>query len=133
VLIATSRETGRFIIPKGWAEKGKKGHQVAAKEAKQEAGVLGSISKKPIGAYIYWKRLPDHFELCEVRVFVLKAERQLSVWREKGQRRYGWFLVDDAVDLLDDPAMATLLRQLPKRVRAKPLKTPKDTPAAAAW
>jgi hypothetical protein len=131
VLIETSRETNRFIIPKGWSEKGKKDHKVAAEEAKQEAGVLGSISKKPIGAYIYWKRLPDRFELCEVKVFVLKAERQMKVWREKGQRRQAWFLVEDAIAMLDDPGAAALLRQLPKRVRAKPLKMPKDAPAAA--
>ena len=45
VLLITSRETQRFIIPKGWPMKGRKDHQAAAIEAQQEAGIIGRIQK----------------------------------------------------------------------------------------
>lgn len=46
VLLVTSRETRRWIIPKGWPMKGKKQHEAAAIEAEEEAGVIGNTSKK---------------------------------------------------------------------------------------
>jgi 8-oxo-dGTP pyrophosphatase MutT (NUDIX family) len=57
VMLITSRETKRWVIPKGWPMPGKKPHQVAAIEARQEAGVTGVMAKKPIGCW----RLP----LCQ--------------------------------------------------------------------
>ena len=51
VLIITSRETGRFIIPKGWPMKGRADPEAAAIEAREEAGVVGKINRKPIGRY----------------------------------------------------------------------------------
>ena len=40
MLVITSRDTGRWIIPKGWPMDGKKSHEVAAREAWEEAGVV---------------------------------------------------------------------------------------------
>src|SRR5215218_7543079 len=57
VLLVTSRETGRWIIPKGWAEKGIKAHVLAAREAYEEAGLRGDIGHEPIGRYRYTKWL----------------------------------------------------------------------------
>lgn len=125
VLLETSRETERFIIPKGWTEKGMKGRHVAAKEAREEAGLVGRIAKQPIGEYTYWKRGSRAFERVKVRVYVLEAERQMAVWREKGQRKTAWFLIEDAIALVDDPGVATILKTLSnKKVKARPLQTP---------
>ena len=112
VLLITSRETRRLIIPKGWPMKGCKDHRAAAIEAQEEAGLIGRVAKKPIGAYTYWKRRPDHFDLCRVKVYLLEVERQLPAWREKGQRQGAWFLVDDAAELVDDAGLVTILRGL---------------------
>jgi 8-oxo-dGTP pyrophosphatase MutT (NUDIX family) len=49
VLLLTSRETKRWIIPKGWPMKGHKPWEAAAQEALEEAGLVGQISKEPIG------------------------------------------------------------------------------------
>ena len=58
VLLLTSRETKRWIIPKGWPIRGLKPREVAARDAYEEAGLRGTISgKHPIGAYHYEKRL----------------------------------------------------------------------------
>ncbi len=59
VLLITSRETRRFIVPKGWPMKGRKDYRAAAIEAQQEAGVIGRVHKKPVGSYLYWKRRAD--------------------------------------------------------------------------
>ena len=112
VLLITSRETKRFIVPKGWPMKGHKDYRAAAIEAQEEAGVIGRVGKKPVGSYTYWKRRPDRFDLCRVKVFILEVERQLPAWREKGQRQGAWFLVDDAADLVDDAGLVTILRGL---------------------
>lgn len=52
---------------------GHKEYEAAAIEAEQEAGLIGRIGKEPIGAYTYWKRRADHFDLCRVKVFVLEV------------------------------------------------------------
>ncbi|WP_165361276.1 NUDIX hydrolase [Lichenibacterium ramalinae] len=112
VLLITSRETKRLIVPKGWPMKGRKDYRAAAIEAQEEAGLIGRVAKKPIGTYTYWKRRPEHFDLCRVKVYILAVERQLPTWREKGQRQGAWFLVDDAADLVDDAGLVTILRKL---------------------
>ncbi len=119
VFIITSRGTQRFIIPKGWPMKGRKDHRAAAIEAQEEAGLVGRIHKKSIGAYTYWKRRPDSFNYCTVKVFVLDVRHQLPDWKEKGQRRGAWLLVDDAADLVDDPGLVAIIRSLPKQLAAK--------------
>src|SRR5689334_1664160 len=43
VLLISSRETGRWVIPKGWPSKRLSDPNAAAREAKQEAGVTGKI------------------------------------------------------------------------------------------
>ena len=113
ILLITSRGTGRFVIPKGWPMKGRKDHQAAAIEAREEAGVVGRVHKKPIGAYAYWKRQVDRFEYCKVRVFLLEFGHQLPDWREKGQRRGAWLRIEDALGLVDESGLLAILRDLP--------------------
>ena len=43
VLLITSRETRRWVIPKGWPMKGKKDWEAAATEAFEEAGALDQL------------------------------------------------------------------------------------------
>ncbi len=112
VLLITSRETNRLIVPKGWPMKGRKDHRAAAIEAQEEAGVIGRVHKKSIGSYTYWKRRADHFDLCRVKVFILEVQRQLPAWREKGQRQSAWMLVEDASELVDDTGLVPILQRL---------------------
>src|ERR1051325_802066 len=79
VMLLTSRETRRWIIPKGWPMKGRKPAEVAAREAYEEAGLIGQIvGKRPIGAFHYEKQLTKQGRLCQVRVFSFRVERQLD-------------------------------------------------------
>ena len=112
VLLITSRETRRWVIPKGWPMKGRKDHQAAAREALEEAGVTGKIRKQPIGAFTYQKRLTDRVEPCRVMVYVLEVEKQLPSWREKDQRKRKWFSQSEAAERISEPALASMILAL---------------------
>ena len=88
VLLVTSRDTRRWVIPKGWPMKGRKPHIAAAIEARQEAGLSGKIEKNPLGAYEYEKRLKNSVSVtCRVEVFPLFALKQRKSWPEKTSAR----------------------------------------------
>ncbi|BBF92783.1 NUDIX hydrolase [Blastochloris tepida] len=112
VLLVTSRETRRWIIPKGWPIKGVPNHIAAAHEAREEAGLLGCVRKGRIGRYQAWKRLHDSFELVEVDVYRFDVDSQFDTWPEKGQRSFRWVDLKAAADLVDEPGLAKLLHEL---------------------
>jgi 8-oxo-dGTP pyrophosphatase MutT (NUDIX family) len=110
VLLVTSRETGRWVLPKGWPMKGKAPHEAAAREAMEEAGVRGRIEPLSIGAYHYAKRLSNGVALdCVVHVYPLAVERQLTRWPEKGERISHWFSPRDAARAVHEPTLAALI------------------------
>src|SRR6266480_7605827 len=80
-MLITSRDTRRWIIPKGWPKKGKSPHHSAAREAFEEAGVVGAVAKRSVGSFTYEKRLKNGGAVvCEVRVFALKVRGQTKQW-----------------------------------------------------
>ncbi len=113
VMLLTSRETHRWVIPKGWPMHGRKPREVAAREAFEEAGLLGKVvGKHPIGSYHYEKRLtPRGGIVCEVVVFLFLVERQLSDWPEKQEREARWFEPADACVAVDEGGLAEILRR----------------------
>ncbi len=110
ILVVTSRQTGRFIIPKGWPKKSVPDFKSAATEAFEEAGIAGKPKRKPVGSYIYWKRLEDRFDLITVDVFPIEVKEHHDIWPEKGQRKMAWLSVEDAASLIDEPDLAELVR-----------------------
>src|SRR5580700_3178360 len=72
VMLVTSRETRRWIIPKGWPHKGKAPHRSAAREAFEEAGVIGAVNRQSVGSFSYEKQLKSGSVVeCKVRVYAL--------------------------------------------------------------
>jgi 8-oxo-dGTP pyrophosphatase MutT (NUDIX family) len=120
VLLVTSRETGRWIIPKGWPIKGFKPAKTAAREAYEEAGVRGRVSGHPLGRYVYEKRMEDRFASfpCEVQVFPLLVKAQLKKWPESRQRKVRWFPVSEATAVIGDDDLRKLILQLKAHRRA---------------
>ena len=84
----------------------------AALEALEEAGLLGVISKKPIGSYFYEKRFSRYAQTCRVEVFPLRVVRQRNDWPEKHERSTKWFPADEAKDLVAEPELALVDRQV---------------------
>jgi 8-oxo-dGTP pyrophosphatase MutT (NUDIX family) len=111
VLLITSRETGRFIIPKGWPVKRLSDPDAAAKEAYEEAGVVGKVQRKPIGDYFYWKRLQRNLEFLKVDVYALEVRDQRTDWPEKSARRSGWQSRKQAAKLVKEPGLVALLKE----------------------
>jgi 8-oxo-dGTP pyrophosphatase MutT (NUDIX family) len=93
VLLVTTRQSRRWIIPKGWPIKGLKPPKSAAREASEEAGIRGSVGAKSIGVFSYEKRLEENSGAvpCEVRVFPMLVKRQLDTWPEAHERETRWF------------------------------------------
>jgi len=117
VLLVTSRETKRWIIPKGWPNKGKDPWDSAAREAAEEAGVVGKVGQKPIGSYSYEKRLRSgKTVVCEVEVFPLKVKRQRKSWPEKGQREWAWFSPANAAKAVGESELGAIIRHLLKQL-----------------
>ncbi|MGD0635929.1 MAG: NUDIX hydrolase [Beijerinckiaceae bacterium] len=112
VLLIRSRETRRWIIPKGWPMKGRKDHQAAAKEALEEAGVIGKVRAHPVGGYTYQKRLNDHVQPCRVMVYRLDVEKQLETWPEKAQRERQWFPAGEAAENVSEPGLARMILRM---------------------
>lgn len=86
VLLVTSRRTRRWIIPKGWPIKGLPPAKSAAREAFEEAGVLGKVGSSALGKFSYRKlyEATNQSVECEVVVFPLRVDRQLATWPEAG-------------------------------------------------
>ena len=112
VLLVTSRESGRWIVPKGWPEKKTKPFDQAALEAYEEAGVLGRVTRKPFGSYQYEKRLRRRTVVCAVDVYLLRVEHELEDWPERGQRVKRWMSPDEAAGLVGEAELAALLSRL---------------------
>jgi 8-oxo-dGTP pyrophosphatase MutT (NUDIX family) len=119
-MLITSRDTGRWVIPKGWPAEREAAWDSAAREAREEAGLVGQIQKRPIGSYHYMKQFDDGFPVwCTVEVFPLEVAEQLGSWPERGERATRWFTPDDAANAVDESELGTLIRELPKHLAAE--------------
>jgi 8-oxo-dGTP pyrophosphatase MutT (NUDIX family) len=114
-MLVTTRDSGRWVIPKGWPKKRKSPCATAASEALEEAGVVGKVGRDSIGSYSYKKRLKGGGVIaCEVRVFPLKVKRQQKSWLERGEREIQWFSRTKAAKAVRDRALGAIIRNLPK-------------------
>lgn len=117
VLLITSRDTGRWIIPKGWPIDGLAPEDAAAREAWEEAGVQGQIAADGLGAYGYEKVLtPSKSVPCSVLVFGLRVAKLKDKFPERKERRRKWFEVEKAARKVAEPELRALLLDLPQRL-----------------
>ncbi len=114
VLLVTSRETGRWVIPKGWPIAGLTAPETAAREALEEAGVVGKIAPEPIGKFGYSKIVGRDSAAvaalpCSVDVFALRVRELRGRYREEGLRKRKWFTVTEAASKVDETDLQTLI------------------------
>ncbi|MFK3781460.1 NUDIX hydrolase [Agrobacterium sp. NPDC089420] len=113
VLLVTSRNSGRWVIPKGRAIGSKKPHQVASIEAWEEAGVRGKVDKMPLGYFEFRKTLPDgDIDPLWVQVHLLDVAEEEPAFPERGQRLVRWFKLDEAASLVLETDLAAMLLSL---------------------
>jgi len=136
ILLVSSRETRRWVIPKGWSMKGKTDSAAAAQEAYEEAGLDGVISDTAIGEYEYLKRLKSGAaRLVKVDVYPLHVTGCREAWPEKGQRTLEWMTPVEAALAVQEPQLRDLIARfagvtLPEEERPAPAKAP--TPVRVA-
>jgi 8-oxo-dGTP pyrophosphatase MutT (NUDIX family) len=113
VMMVTSRERRRWVLPKGWTEKRLAPHEAAAAEAYEEAGIRGAITAQPVGAYVYSKQLgPGRSVTCQVDVFPLQVETLLDDWPEKHERERRWFTLPQAAQAVEEGSLVDLFLSL---------------------
>lgn len=136
ILLVSSRETRRWVIPKGWPMKDKLDHQAAAQEAYEEAGLDGLIVEQAIGDYEYLKRLKSGAaRLVKVDVYPMKITGEHATWPEKGQRTLQWMAPVEAALAVQEPQLRDLIArfaavELPEEERPAP--APAPTPVRIA-
>jgi 8-oxo-dGTP pyrophosphatase MutT (NUDIX family) len=116
ILLITSRETRRWVIPKGWPMKDLRDDHAAAQEAFEEAGVMGEVGDSTLGTYLYLKRRRNRSDLCEVHVYPLEVYEEFDDWPERGQRERTWFSPEEAADRVDEPGLSEILRGFNRRM-----------------
>lgn len=113
VLMVTSRDTGRWVMPKGWLMDGKKPWHAAKIEALEEAGAVGFISDTPIGRYHYSKRMGSGRKVrCAVTVYPMFVDKLKRRWKERKERTRHWFSLRKAAKLVKEPELTDLLIDL---------------------
>ncbi|WP_152564426.1 NUDIX hydrolase [Neorhizobium vignae] len=120
VLVATSRDTGRWVVPKGWPMTDKKAHQVAEREAFEEVGVKGKVEKEPLGFYHYRKTLDNGLKIpVRVQVHALEVEECLKSYPEKGSRTLEWVSCEEAALRVNEPELKILFLQFAERMQPR--------------
>jgi 8-oxo-dGTP pyrophosphatase MutT (NUDIX family) len=116
ILLVTSRETGRWVIPKGWPIRSMSRRKLAALEALEEAGVEGRVAREPLGEFDYVKLLKSGESLpCRVTVFALEVVAQRDAWRERAQRSTQWFDGEAAAEAVQEPGLRQIILDFARR------------------
>ena len=111
ILLVTSRETKRWVIPKGWPMAHLIASNAAKREAYEEAGIDGRVQRKAIGRYTYDKRARDgSSQPCIVTVYAFRVLREHRTWPEKAERKRCWFKFEDAAELVNEADLRALIR-----------------------
>jgi 8-oxo-dGTP pyrophosphatase MutT (NUDIX family) len=112
VLLITSRETRRWVIPKGWPMKGLSAPEAAKIEAWEEAGVQGKVSDRCLGFYAYNKTFPKADPLpIVVAVYPMRVTSVKTKYPEAGQRRSKWMRSKKAAERVQEPELREILRR----------------------
>ncbi|MBP8072575.1 MAG: NUDIX hydrolase [Brevundimonas sp.] len=110
IMLVTSRETRRWVTPKGGRMTGLSDAQSAAQEALEEAGIEGVIGEAPLGTFRYLKILKRRApRWCVVAVHALEVRIEHETWHEQAERERVWISRDEAVRRVDEPDLKALI------------------------
>lgn len=109
ILLVTSSDTGRWVLPKGNIEDGMSAQESAAKEAYEEAGVSGKVTKRRLGRYLYRKSELKGGHLCRVELYSMQVKKIEEEWPEMTLRHRRWMSAEEAADAVDEPVLGSLI------------------------
>jgi 8-oxo-dGTP pyrophosphatase MutT (NUDIX family) len=110
ILLITSRETRRWVTPKGGRMTGRTDAEAAAQEALEEAGVEGVIGERPLGSFRYLKVLKRRASRwCAVDLYGLEVTVELADWQERAERERIWLPRDVAAQMVEEPDLQALI------------------------
>ncbi|SMP25255.1 NUDIX hydrolase [Shimia sagamensis] len=114
VLLITSRDTGRWVLPKGWPINGLDAPGAALREAWEEAGVKeANINSEPVGIYGYAKRLDGGLEVpVDVTVFETEVKQLVDDFPEAEERTRKWVPAQEAAGMVNEPQLQAILREM---------------------
>ena len=96
IILITSRSSKRWIFPKAIIEPIMTTEASTAKEALEEAGVIGHASSTLISEYEYEKWAG----FCNVQVYALEVTQLLSEWDEMDFRKRMVVEISEAIELI---------------------------------
>lgn len=106
ICLVTSSNGKRWVVPKGLIEPGQTAGETALQEAWEEAGLTGVLQKEPIGSFLYDKWCGT----CHVTVFLMQVTEVAQEWPERDMRQRSWVGLAGALERLDDPGLADIVR-----------------------
>lgn len=105
VLLITTRNKGKWIVPKGDIETHLDSHVSAEKEALEEAGVRGEVSPISLGCYRHGSSEGDPV----VEVFLMRVEHELNSWQEQAERTRQWVPLAEAYEHVEEEGLKSIL------------------------
>ncbi|MGR3463147.1 NUDIX hydrolase [Limimaricola sp.] len=120
VLLITSLETKRWILPKGWPKSGLDAEATALEEAWEEAGIRPTDGGQGlVGRYRYAKRLRGSVPVrTDVDVYAFEGAALQDDYPEAGRRERRWMSPAEAAELVEEDQLKSLLRDFPATLRA---------------
>jgi len=118
VCLITSRETKRWIIPKGWPMHNQTPAKAAATEAWEEAGLTGKAYDTCLGVYTYIKRRKSGDLPVVTLVYPVKVRNVHSSWPEADERKRRWMTPAKAAKKVKEPALKRIIADFsPSKVK----------------
>ena len=134
ILLITSRETRRWVIPKGWPMPGHSAAESAEQEAYEEAGIRGQMAAETMGHYGYSKRLRGGAKKrFRVDVFAMEVTEVLDLWPEAHERARQWLSPEEAAAHVNEPELAALIRTFAGDQLGQALPAPTCSQAIWQW
>ncbi|HLO47349.1 MAG TPA: NUDIX hydrolase [Kamptonema sp.] len=113
IMVITSSTGKRWVIPKGLVEPDMTPQDSAAKEAWEEAGLIGNVLPTLLGIYEY----PKWGGICRVEVFLLQVETVMENWPEAKKRKREWVSINKAVKRIEEVELKQIIVDLPNTLQ----------------
>ena len=113
VLLVKARSSGRWVLPAGWALRGRPLATTAEREAWEEAGVCGTVANTVLTVVPKRKRYRLAGEIeWQMAVFPLRVESVSDDYPEASERQRGWFSPEEAAKLVHPSSLGPVLRDV---------------------